>query len=677
MPINDSNEVYFAAKPGKELASTLLHKSKSFFDILETNAYLEKITKMWRAYHGAYNTNVADGHQITFVGEQGELVSLPVNHFHNIAAHMHTMITSVRPIMDARAINTDLKSQSQAYLANGILEYYMREKGLEDALKLCAQMAIILSAGFILMEWDATAGELYDYDENNKPIFQGDIKFTNLSPYDVVFDGTKENWNHDWILVKLYKNRFDLMAKYPEYTEQLKGIETKSQAMRYRYNLWTNDETDDIVVYVFFHRKTESMPEGRYCMFVSDDIILLDTNMPYRTLPVYRMAPDNIMGTPYGYTPMFDVFPLQEALNGLDSAIMTNNNANATQSIWVPRGSDITPASITGGMNVIESDVKPEPIQLTQSAPETFEYRKILISDMETLSGINSVARGNPEASLKSGTALALVQSMALQFINGIQQSYVKLIENIGTGLIENLKDFAHTPRIVAITGKTNRPLLKEFTSDDISSIKRVIVDVGNPLARTLAGRTQMAETLAQMKLLDNAEQYFQIINTGKLEVVYEGEMSQLLLIKDENEKLMAGERPIVSPLDEHRTHVKEHSSVLSNTDVRYNPTYVKNVMDHIEEHARMLRETDPEILALVGQEPLPSNVGLHPPMPPQQNPNGGASGPLSGPIMPTSAIPPEQNIQNVANDVNLPQPAKPPAPFENLPTNPADLLPK
>ena len=59
------------------------------------------------------------------------------------------MITSSRPTMDARAINTDYKSYAQTYLANGILDYYMREKKLEDALKKATELAVVLGAGFI------------------------------------------------------------------------------------------------------------------------------------------------------------------------------------------------------------------------------------------------------------------------------------------------------------------------------------------------------------------------------------------------------------------------------------------------------------------------------------------------------------------------------------------------
>jgi hypothetical protein len=39
---------YFAAKPADETASILLAKSKSFYNVLEANFYLEKLSRMWR-----------------------------------------------------------------------------------------------------------------------------------------------------------------------------------------------------------------------------------------------------------------------------------------------------------------------------------------------------------------------------------------------------------------------------------------------------------------------------------------------------------------------------------------------------------------------------------------------------------------------------------------------------
>jgi hypothetical protein len=321
----------------------------------------------------------------------------------------------------------------------------MRQKGLEDALNRACEMAIVMGAGFIKMDWNATAGEAYDANpDTNQMDYEGEIEFTVLSPLDVVTDGTREKWDNEWVCVRTFKNKYNLMAKYPEFADKIQGLPTKSQmSSYYSLSIWSNDNTDDIPVYEFYHGKTEALPEGRYMLFLSSDVVCIDMPLPYRVVPIFRIAPNNILGTPYGYSPMFDVFPLQEGINALYSTIMTNQNAFGVQNLWMPKGADINYSSLEGGLNVIESSVKPEAINLTQTPAEIFQFVNMLIQAAETISGVNSVARGNPEPSLKSGNALALIQSMAIQFVSGLQQSYVKLIEETGTSLIQILKDFA------------------------------------------------------------------------------------------------------------------------------------------------------------------------------------------------------------------------------------------
>jgi len=473
------------------------------------------------AYHGVFYENTGTGHEITFSGEQGELVNLPVNQYRNIATHMLVMTTSNRPTMECRATNTDAKSLKQTILANNILDYYMREKKLETFLKQAVEYAIVYGAGHIVMNWNATRGEIVDYiEETTTKIYEGDIEFEALSPFDVVVDGTKESLNHDWVIIRRWKNKYDLAAKYPEFADKIKQLETKSDFQKFRIGISAFSETtDDCQVMEFFHNRTDAMPDGRYMLFLSADIVLEDAALPYRILPVFRIAPSNIHGTPYGYTPMFDLLPLQEELNSLYSTVATNQNAFGVQNVLNPRGTDISVNQLVGGLNIIDYNAqagRPEPLQLTQTPGEVFKFIEMIEHTMETISGVNSVARGNPEASLKSGTALALVQSMALQFISGLQQSYVELIENVGSGMIKMLQDFAHTPRLVAIAGKKYGSDLKEFSSDDISNISRVIVDIGNPMAKSVAGRVQMAQELIQYNDI-TPQQYVNVIKTGKL----------------------------------------------------------------------------------------------------------------------------------------------------------------
>lgn len=504
---------YFAADTSDHLVSYLQSKSSSWFTALIDTDYLEKVKKSWMSYHGCYYDNT---HSITFGGEAGELVNIAVNHYRNIAQHMLNMVTATRPAFQAKAINTDAKSSIQVQLAQGLLEYYMREKRLETDLKKAVEYAIVMGSGFIKMEWNATAGEIYDtieaeyeldefgnpvLDEEGEPvvripafpIYEGDVEFNVLSPFDVVFDSTKESSKHDWQLCRTFKNKFDLAAKYPELAEEIKGLQTKSDMQKYRVTLTPYDETVDVPVYEFFHRPTEALPKGRYVVYLSEDIVLIDTVMPYRKLPIFRITPGDILGTPYGYTAMFDLLPLQDAVNSLYSTILTNQSTFGVQNIIAEKNADISVSELAGGLNLIEINPGSQPpsaLNLTQTPGEIFNFVKMLEDAMQVISGINAVARGNMgdgEKNIRSGNALALLQSQALQFMSGLQQSYIQLIEDVGTNLVQLLKDFAEVPRIATISGKSNQTYMKYFSKEDLNSINRVIVDAGNALSQCLA----------------------------------------------------------------------------------------------------------------------------------------------------------------------------------------------
>lgn len=667
-----SGDQYFAAKTADETAGVLIGRANMWFQDLESAGYLDKLREMWAAYHGAYYTNVTDSHRISFSGVQGELANLPVNHFRNIAQNMLVMITSSRPAMEARAVNTDYKSLVQTKLANSLLDYYMREKRLERYLKTAAEYAIVFGSGYIKMDWNQTSGAIYDHIDAEidpvtgeeitpgYPVYEGDVNFTNLSPFDIVVDATKESTDNDWILCRTYKNKFDLAAKYPEKHDDIIGLETKSDYERYRFNGLGVSETDDVPVYEFFHKRTEALPDGRYLLFLDYALTLMDAPMPYDELPIYRISPGDILGTPYGYSPMFDLLPIQDAVNSLFSTVLTNQSAFGVQSIMMPRGADIIPSSLVGGLNIIEYNAqvgRPEPLQLTNTPKEVFDFMQQLVREMETISGVNSVARGNPADSLKSGTALALVQSMALQYMSGLQHSYVQLIEDTGSGLIKMLQRFASVPRIAMIVGKSNRSEMKEFTGDDLALISRVIVDVGNPLARSTAGRVQMAEQLMQMGAIKTPEQYLMVMDTGRLDVMTEDTTSELLLIKAENESLVEDQQVMAVATDQHSLHIKEHKSVLADPDLRKDPNLVARTLAHIQEHINLLQTTDPQLLALMGEQPLspPGGTPINPQQPDQLNqPTGGSPGEVMD-------QPLAESNNAAALGINPPQPAQPP----------------
>jgi hypothetical protein len=539
------------------------------------------------------------------------------------------------------------------------------------------------------MQYGPDGEVIFETDEDGEkvelragvPLYSGDIIFNVMSPFDVVFDPTRSDSNHDWQLCRSFKNKFDLIAKYPEFSEKIKALKTKSDLNTTRITMSAYDETTDVPVYEFFHRPTESLPKGRYVLYLDNDIVLEDTVLVYKKLPVFRIASRDIIGTPFSYTAMFDLLPIQDAVNSLYSTIMTNQNTFGVQNVYVERGSDVQMEQISDGLNFIQGNPgfqPPKALNLTSTPAEIFNFLKMLESSMETISGVNSVARGNPESQLKSGNALALIQSQALQFISGLQQSYIQLIEDVGTNVVELLKTFAKTPRVAAIAGKSNVTYMKEFTSDDLSSITRVIVDAGNALAQTTAGRVEMASQMMQMSIITTPEQYISVINTGKLETMTEGQNKELLLVRAERERLVDGTTPVVAVLtDSHSLHIREHKAVLADPDLRMDAQLVQRTLAHIQEHIDILSDPNvANILTLLGETPLgPVGGGIPSPQaaaPQQPNQQGQEQ------IPPLLENPEAQSVAVQQNMGPLPSPAQPAGVAQGIlpaqPTTPEQL---
>lgn len=626
---------YFATKPSGELCADLMDKVDGYYKYLLTSGRLN----IWKRSYEAYNKGLLRGARINKGGAENEFSLMNVNHYRNLLQHLKNMTTQQLPALTPRAANTDYESMAQTIVASGILDYYLNEKDMAAFADICVEDALVFAEGEIAQLWDTEAGEEYANDQKNNRVYMtGDIALKCFTPLDVIRDWLQPDaLHHSWKITREFVNKYDLAAKYP-----LKAVEILSKSIDDAKNYNTRlgytgiKDTDLIPLFRFYHVKTASLRAGRIVEFLDSETWLSDGPLPYDGIPLFRMAPGEQRGTPFGYTVGYDLLPIQEAVDGIVSTILTNQAQYGVQNIWSPTGNNTTVQQLVGGLNLISGKVKPEGINLTNTPAEIFKFLEMLVQMMETISGVNSVARGNPEASLKSGAALALVQSMAIQFNSGLQKSYAKLWGDLGTGTIGLLKRFPQTKRNIVISGKNNRSYMATFTKDKLKNIKRVIVDLGNPLSRTTAGKVNMADNLLERGMIKEPEQYIEVLTTGKLEPVYEGPQAEKMLIRAENEKLMEGERVQAISVDPHALHIQEHKVVIASPESRSNPTVVENTLLHIAEHINLLKTTDPALLMAIGQQPIQS------PQPPAPGapalPSGGAS--PSGPAPESVATP-------------------------------------
>ena len=678
-------QTYFASEGPDKIAGELWQRVQKYYQHLKDSGLASLVYSLHAALLGQ-TTNGTGGtsFRITKGGEQGELLNSVENHLSSIGNALVTLTTAQRPAIQYLAANSDYKSLAQTSLAQGIGDWWLTERQLEQHVKEAVRKAVRLMEGHILVEWSATEGEdvmARESDEGEMlgglPEKTGDIRNTVLGILDVVRDVYATSWEAlDWLIVRQWVNRYDLAAKYPEHVDAILAL-TPAQDVSDRIGLGSTLRSADtalIPMWKFFHKRTAAVPEGRMVSFVDDNTVLFDGANPYRDeLPVKRVVADEIDGTPFGFTPMAHLLSLQEAVNGLDSSMITNALGRGVGNMVTnaPDGS-VTVEEVSSSMNLIKtppgSEVKA--LEWPDMPSEFANLKAAKISAMEVISGANSVVRGNPSENVgedASGAKLALIAAQAIQANSGLESSYANLLRDICLAIINRYKDFGGSvPRLARLAGKNRQYMVKEFTASDLEDVDRVSVDVGSPMMRTVSGRMAIADKAMSYPKAEDRMAYLHLIKEGTLDPGMEDGHSQSMRIRQENELMMEGQRPRVLVSDPHWLEIKKHLSILDNPSLREpapeNEAIASVVLGHVQEHLMSLKTMDPTlVLAVGGQEALafwqPAMAAAMPP---------GVGGPPPPEPGATSGTPPPE-----AGAESVVEPSNPAASQEEMPGEP------
>jgi hypothetical protein len=625
---------YFAAQETKECVTELNRRIDDYYTFIRTTGALTR----WRNNYSHYYKAKFTLGRVNKTGEEQEYKAIVANHFRNIISHMVVQTVQNRIKWDARAINNDIESLSQAKLANQLCDAEVKQKKLEDLFRTAVEYNYLYGEGFTKTSWSDTAGDLYvagevdKTDENGQPLVsyeidpvtgeqipiqetetvikrQGDVVYSVHSPDNVIRDVNARSFQDcEWVVVRHKKNKFNLIALFPEFEDEIMAVtlDRKRDEIAVPY-IFEKTESDYIYVYEFFHKDTDAVQGGRYTLFLNNTTILMDSDLKSPVFPVVRMAGENELHSPFGYTIANDLAALQDALNKLYSIIVTNQTRFGVGVIAVPKGSNISTSTLAKGMKVIEYDPKlgiPTALNFTQTPAEVFTMVDLLKVDQQVITAVNGVQRGQPDPNMRSGTMLELIVSQSYNFHRGTEQSYNSAVETVGTNFIKIMQKYATTERPMQYAGKANRYILKYWKSDSISKVDRIFIEQGNPVQNTLGGKLSIANNLLANGLIKDPRTYLAIIETGNLDVAIDQDIHDVLLMEEETEMLAAGQPVMVDITDYHYMHGLKHTRAISNPEARSNQQVMAVYTEHMGNHAlaagHMLPDGTPDILGFI-----------------------------------------------------------------------------
>lgn len=675
------DDVYFAAHPAysKDFLDAAINKIETYREYCMAKGKLAKWQRLMQNYYGISTDGTKGSSQITRGGDAGQLTMAKVNDFRNLVQHQLILVTSQRPAGQAKAINSDPESLHQARIGSLLTEYYMSQVGWERQFVRAAEAMLVVEESHIVLEWDATAGDPVRPMPNpdgsldpNAPLMRtGDSLIRIIRPWNLARDpylSSPEDMK--WAIYSYRTNKYDLAVKFPNFSDFiLKG--NAKQLKEFQLDSYEPKDTDQITVHCLSHDPTPACPQGRVALFIPE-AVLLDGPFPYAEFNIYPMLQNEVMETGFGYSNNSDLLALEEITDALHSVVMTNQTSFGVANIIVAKGININHTQLSAGNSYFEVDPaffdKIKTLDLVRTAPEIFKYIDMLSTKKETLSGINSVVRGDPEGALRSnsGSALALVQAQSLQFNSGGQRAYYQALTKVNTGHIQLLQRYADNERIVRITGKVQGQYLQEFkyTGKELQNVSSVVFETVDPTFQTIGGKTAVADSLLQKNLIKNARQYLSVLRTGSLDAFTEDDEADEVAIKTENEYLREGKPVQVLIVENHEEHIQGHMSVIASPESKSDPKLVQTALAHIEQHAQIwqqLSQTNPALLIATKQKvlpPPPPPPGLPgpgaAPSPPPQGAGPGAQPPNPGGI--GGPRPPEQGPHSPGGGAKLPQ---------------------
>lgn len=660
MPSDKQPQQYWATLPTKDFIPELHERVREYYTYLSDTGRLERWQRNYRHFYGQGTATTASSNRLSASGDAGEYTTLKINDYRSVVKHAVVLTIQGRPALQCRAGNTDVASKQQVQLGNSLVEYFLRQEHFEKDLKKATTWAMLYDEAFTLTLWNPRAGEItrvipeeYAVDEVTgepiidetsgrpvvkvpaRPVRAGKLEHHVFGPYDVVRDVRLRSEKSSWRAFRMQFNRWELIADFPAFREKLlalngQGEEYAPSTYQFVVPLVSTTNSDLIDGWLFMHERTSACPNGRYAV-VFDDFAITDVGLPYKRIPAGRVAPDEQDQTSFGYSDANDLVAIQELRDAIVSIIASNEVTFGGQNIAVKRGWGGSRTQLGAAFNLFElenpaTDIVP--LTLARTAPELFKFNEYLDAKQGQLLGINQTVRGNPQQNLKSGSSMALMDSKAMQYLSGLQESYHQLLESEGTTIVEVLQEYADEPQIAAIAGKGNRSYLKQFkyTKNDINRIVRVQVESVNPLSQTPAGRLEIANSLLQNQKLDRPEQYLQVLETGRLEPLYGDDLANLFMIDAENEALQEAKPVIALLTDLHVEHIRAHSALLNDPATRIEDEALRaRVLGHIAEHLRLLQQAatmNPMLLWALGQ-PMPP-IAPGPVPPPGAPPAGG-----------------------------------------------------
>lgn len=376
-------------------------------------------------------------------------------------------IESIRPIMfdgdpKFEAVPVTLQGVDYAHNITQVLDYEWHRANMKKIMIGNSIPTLVLGTSIIMLTYDVDDG----VDGNVKPI--------PVNPFNIYPDPLATSVEDaEYIIYATYIHENILKRDYPEFADEISGSRVEySELVDFRDK--DANISNQVLVLEFWSRDYTSIeeedddgnktskaayPNGRVITVLPElNLVIDDKDNPYNTgrFPFFLFKDIDVPFQFWGEGEVRWLLSPQEAINDLSNQIIDNARHTANQ-IWViDKNAGVPKGTLTNRPGLI---IRKNPgTSVERSTPPSMpmyvsEKINSLKMDIEVISGVHDVTRGQNPTGLESGAAIMALQEAAQTRIRlkiNLQEEY---LAELGQEWFERIRQFWVFDRLIPQDG--------------------------------------------------------------------------------------------------------------------------------------------------------------------------------------------------------------------------------
>ena len=510
------------------------------------------------------------------------------NHIAPTVESRMAKLERMKPELKVRAFSDEDGDVKAAQLATGILKYAQQRIGLQDSISKALVWSETCGSAFYKVLWDEKGGRQVAVDEQNIPVYEGEVQVSVVPPFEIFpdrldvedFEGIRSIIHAQVTTAEYVQERFGVTVRGREITEIGEYSEPAAAKIPAMQPQKKGKVHEGVLLLERYTKPTAEFPEGRL-EIVAEGKLLYRGSLPYknggrgeRTFPFVKQDCMRLPGAFFASSIIDRLIPVQRAYNAVRNRKHEFLNRLSMGVLTVEDGSvdtdELAEEGLLPGKVLVyrQGGKAPEMLDCGNIPSEFKDEEEWLEKEFALVSGVSDLSQNSTPARVTSATGLQLLLSQDESRLSGTVVCIERAVKEIGRQILRLYRQFAGTARLMTLTGENKKTQAYYFNASklDVNDIQFESNEVSSPEEKKavllqLYEAGLLADENGKISK-ENKNRILEAFGFGSYENARDISSLHIAKASEENLQLKA-ESIEVDEYDDHTLHITEHTRFL------------------------------------------------------------------------------------------------------------------